>query len=67
VTLGLDAKLAVERVQKDGTFAPAQLAKAKEGERVTAWTTWFKPTLASQLAPPATLIAAKVRLRGLAP
>ncbi len=67
VTLGLDAKVAVERVQKDGTFAPAQLAKAKEDERVTAWTTWFKPTLASQLAPPATLIAAKVRLRGLAP
>jgi hypothetical protein len=64
VTLGLDAKIAVERLQSDGTYKPAQLAKAKEDERVTAWTTWFKPTLATQLAPPGNLIAAKIRLKG---
>ena len=34
---------------------------------MTAWTTWFKPTLATQLAPPTKLVAVKIRLRGLAP
>ncbi len=67
VTLGLDPKLVVERLQENGKYLPAQLAKATESERVTAWTTWFKPTLATQLARPTTLIAAKIRLRGLAP
>ncbi len=67
VTLGLDPTLAVERLQKDGTYQPAALAKAAEGERVTAWTTYFTPTLATQLAGPGKLVATKVRLRGLAP
>ncbi len=64
VTLGLDAKVTVERLQEDGTYKPAQLAKAKENERVTAWTMWFTPTLATQLAAPGDLVAAKIRLRG---
>jgi hypothetical protein len=66
VSLALDAKLVVERL-KDGNWLPAQLGAAKEGERTTALTTWFKPTLATQLPKAGDLIAARVRLKGLAP
>jgi hypothetical protein len=64
VALGLAEELVVERLQEDGTWAPAELDKAKEGERTTAWTTWFKPTLETQLATDGHLVAAKVRLKG---
>jgi hypothetical protein len=66
VSLGLDAKLVVERL-KDGTWVPAKLIGAKDGERTTALTTSFKPTLKTQLPQAGDLVAARVRLRGLAP
>ena len=68
VTLGLDPE-ARRRAPPEGreVRCPPSLRRRRRRERVTAWTTWFKPTLATQLAPPTSLIAAKVRLRGLAP
>jgi murein DD-endopeptidase MepM/ murein hydrolase activator NlpD len=66
VNLGLDPALVVERL-KDGAWVPAKLTGAKEGERTTALTTWFKPTLKTQLPQAGDLTAVRVRLRGLAP
>jgi Peptidase family M23 len=64
VAFALGVPLTVERLQPDGTWKPALLKNAKEGELTTAWTTWFKPTLRSQLAPAGFLVAEKIRLKG---
>ncbi len=56
--------MTVERA-RDGTVAPARLARAKIGERVTVWTTVFEPTLATQIARPGVLAAQRIRLRGV--
>jgi hypothetical protein len=55
----------VERQAKpSGVATAATIASARSGERVSVWTTWFAPTLATQLAGANALAAAKIRLRG---
>lgn len=66
VSLSLAPATLVERLSARGKVRAAGLAGAKTGERVTVWTTWFPPSLRTQLAGPNALTAAKVRLRGLA-
>jgi hypothetical protein len=65
VRLLLTGDLVVERLQDDGHVAPATLASASVGERVTVWTPTFEPTLATQLGRPGALTAKRLRLRGL--
>ena len=64
VALAEGEGMQVERMSDTGKITPAVLAKATLGERVTVWTSYFTPTLATQLAPPDLLAAVKVRLRG---
>ena len=73
VALAYAPNVVVERPQEEtsedaitieGTIGAAALTTAEPGERVTVRTTSFRPTLATQLAPPNTLAAELVRLRG---
>ncbi len=64
VTLGQAPELAVERRHAKGKVGTAALANAKAGEKVTVWTTWFRPTLRTQRARPGVLSAQRIRLRG---
>jgi murein DD-endopeptidase MepM/ murein hydrolase activator NlpD len=63
VTFGLDAELAVER-RKAGEWIPTKLEGAKPGEQVSVRTTWFKPTLQTQMPKGGLLTAVRVRLHG---
>ena len=56
---GEDAEVTVE-----SAVATEALATAEPGERVSVWTTWFRPTVATQLARPNVLAAELIRLRG---
>ena len=65
VTLGYAPDLVVERTGESGQAgSAAPVASAAPGERVAVWTTWFRPTLATQLAGPNVLLAQRIRLRG---
>jgi hypothetical protein len=66
VALGYASELVVERRGESGEAAAttAAVASAVPGERVSVWTTWFAPTLATQLAGPNVLSAERIRLRG---
>ncbi|MBA2615537.1 MAG: M23 family metallopeptidase [Actinobacteria bacterium] len=65
VSLAYAPGFVVERQTESGAFALAQLTSARAGERVSVWTTWFAPTLATQMAGANVLAASKFRLRGL--
>ena len=65
VSLGVRRGLVVERQTKPGALGLAALASARAGERVSVWTSWFAPSLATQMAGANVLAAAKIRLRGL--
>lgn len=65
VSLGYAPGFVVERQTSPGTLRVASLANARAGERVSVWSTWFTPTLATQLAGGNVLAAATIRLRGL--
>ncbi len=54
----------VERKAGPEAFAAATLAAAAAGERVSVLTTWFKPTLRTQIAKPSVLSAFRIRLQG---
>jgi Peptidase family M23 len=64
VTLGFAPGVVIERVTASGAFALAAPGSATPGERATVWTTWFRPSLATQLAGGIALSAAQVRLHG---
>ena len=64
VSLGYAVGYTVERQTKPGAVGVAALGNARVGERVSVWTTFFAPTLATQLAGADSLLAAKIRLRG---
>ncbi len=65
VALAYADEVVVERPQEEeSTLGTAALTAAEPGERVSVWTTWFRPTLATQLASPNVLAAELVRLRG---
>ncbi len=64
VALSYAPDVVVERPQEDAEMGTEALATAEPGERVTVRTTWFRPTLATQLAPPNVLAAELIRLRG---
>jgi hypothetical protein len=64
IRVAFEPELVVERKLKNGTMKAATLESAKLGERVTVWTSSIKPTLASRLAGPRAIAAAKIRLRG---
>ena len=66
VSLSLAPDAVVERRTKAGALAAAALAAGVPGELVSVWTTWFRPTLARQLAGGNVLAAQLVRLRGTA-
>lgn len=65
VSLGYAPGFTVERLVKPGALAATALTAAQAGERVSVWTTFFAPTLATQLAGANALAAEKIRLRGL--
>ncbi len=54
----------VERKSEPGALTLAALRSAQVGERVTVWTAWFAPNLASQLGGASALAAERLRLRG---
>ena len=56
--------MTVERMSDTGELTPTTMDKATLGERITVWTSFFKPSLETQLAPANLLAAIKVRLRG---
>ena len=64
VSLSYAPGFLVERLTKPGAVSLASVTAARSGERVSVWTTWFTPTLATQLAGANVLAAAKIRLRG---
>ncbi|HEX2111437.1 MAG TPA: M23 family metallopeptidase [Gaiellaceae bacterium] len=65
VALAYAADVTVERTNEArNTPATAAVSSAVPGERVAVWTTWFAPTLATQLAQPNVLSAQRIRLRG---
>jgi len=65
VSLSYAEGLVVERQTKPGALDLAPLASARAGEKVSVWTSWFAPTLATQMAGANVLAASKIRLRGL--
>ena len=67
IALSLAPDVVIERLTKAGEVGVAALPTAAAGERVSVWTSWFPPTLATQLAGGAVLAAERIRLRGLAP
>ena len=66
VALALAPGAVVERRTGAGKVSATAATGAKPGERVTVWTTWFAPTLATQRARANVLAAEKIRLRGQA-
>jgi hypothetical protein len=64
VKLAYAPNVVVERKNARGAVGPGAMTSAEEGERVTVWTSWFAPTLATQLARPSVLAAERIRLRG---
>lgn len=66
VALAYGPRLVVERRSEPGTVTATALTTAEPGERVTVWTTWFSPSLATQVARSDSLVAAVIRLRGTA-
>lgn len=64
ITLRYAADVIVKRKRKDGTIVRAKLASGKPGERVTVWTTKFRPMLSTQRAKPGRLTTQRVRFRG---
>ncbi len=64
VSFAMPPEAVVERKSENGKVGAAARTGAMPGERVTVWTTWFAPSLATQLAGPNVLSAATVRLRG---
>ncbi len=66
VKLSYARNVVVERRNARGAVGPGAVSSASDGERVTVWTSWFTPTLATQLARPSVLAAERIRLRGVA-
>ncbi len=65
VALAYAPEVVVERPEEEAAMVgTAALTTAEPGERVSVWTTPFRPTLATQLASPNALAAELVRLRG---
>ena len=64
VKLAFAPEVVIERKTARGAIGPGAVSSAVPGERVTVWTSWFAPTLATQLAKPGTLAAERIRLRG---
>lgn len=65
VALAYAPELTVERTDEDREVAAsAAVSSAVPGERVAVWTSWFTPTLATQLGRPNVLEAERIRLRG---
>ena len=64
VSLAVAPGLLVERQTDAGAPALAALANARPGDRAAVWTTWFRPTLALQLARSGALSAARITLLG---
>jgi hypothetical protein len=64
VRVGFEPELLVDRKMKDGRVAATTLAKAQAGETVKIWTGFVKPTMATRLAVPRAILAAKIRLMG---
>ena len=64
VSLAYAPDVVVERRSGVGLVGNATVASAIPGERVSVWTTWFQPTLATQLAGANILAAQRIRLRG---
>jgi peptidoglycan LD-endopeptidase LytH len=65
VELAYAPEVTVERTGEDReAAATAAVSSAVPGERVAVWTSWFTPTLRTQLAPPNVLEAERIRLHG---
>ena len=64
LSLAYAPDVVVERKAGPEVFATAALASAAAGERVSVLTTWFKPTLRTQIAKPSVLSAFRIRLQG---
>jgi hypothetical protein len=65
VRVGFAPEMLVDRRMKDGRVAKASLATAKVGETVKLWTSEIAPTMATRLAAPRVIAAAKIRLMGV--
>ena len=63
VSLAYAPQVVVQRRGEAGSLAASSVRSVERGERVTVWTTWFAPTLATKLAPPGALTAELIRLR----
>jgi hypothetical protein len=64
VRLAFAPGVLVERKTAVGAIGPGALSRAVPGEKATVWTSWFTPTLGTQLARAGTLAAERIRLRG---
>ena len=64
VKLGFAPNVVVERKTARGIIGAGAATSAVRGERVTVWTSWFAPALRTQIAPPLSLAAERIRLRG---
>jgi murein DD-endopeptidase MepM/ murein hydrolase activator NlpD len=63
VTLTVQPEAVLRRAVAEKAYAPASLSEFGKGTRVTAFTTWFAPTVASARAPNGHLVVADLLIR----